>query len=220
MILCSLRILLHKSFTSEASGEGQSPNSNYINLEKSHILVQKVVRDSLDKLSKEDIPDRSIRWELGSCWVQHLQKQETPAENSSKMSGGDKKSEPVVKGLGKKFKMLKNRERKPNSSSCVDDNVENNSKVSSTNDESTAAELHNAESESETELRKIIPKEAYLRLRETGTGLHTKVSYVIFSRQKLHFCLNKETTNWRLERPLTNLPYLSTNLPYLSTYIL
>lgn len=170
----SLRVLLQKPFTSEASGDGQSPQSNFNSFDKSQVLVQKVVRDSLDKLGNEARRDRTIRWELGSCWVQHLQKQETPAEDSSKSPAEDNKSDPLVKGLGKQFKMLKKRERKSNGSYSTDYNDENNSKVTGANDENSVAELNDMESETNAELRKVIPEEAYVRLRETGTGLHTK----------------------------------------------
>lgn len=189
IILCSLRVLLHKPFASEASGEGQSPQSNFTSFDKSQVLVQKVVRDSLDKLGNEARPDRSIRWELGSCWVQHLQKQETPAEESSKSPAKDNKSDPLVKGLGKQFKMLKKRERKSNSSSSTEYNDENNNKVTGADDESSVAELNTVDSETKTELSKIIPEEAYVRLRETGTGLHTKVSYII-NRPQLYCNIN------------------------------
>ncbi|KAL3511915.1 hypothetical protein ACH5RR_024632 [Cinchona calisaya] len=170
----SLRVLLHKSFTSESSGEGQSPNSDYSNVDKSRCIVRKIVKDSLSKLGNEAMPDRSIRWELGSCWVQHLQKQETPAEHSSKDREDDNKAERVVKGLGKQFKMLKKRERKPNSSNSTEEKEENSSGASSSNTKSSIAELNNAESECGTELRNIITEEAYQRLKESGTGLHLK----------------------------------------------
>ncbi|KAL3528895.1 hypothetical protein ACH5RR_008217 [Cinchona calisaya] len=168
----SLRVLLHESFTSESSGEGQSPKSDCTNLEKSSCIVQKVVKDSLSKLADEATPDRTIRWELGSSWVQHLQKQETAAESSSKNLEDDNKTEPVVKGLGKQFQMLKKRERKPNNSINAEENEESG-RVSCSNNIGIA-ELHTADSECGTELRNIIPEEAYQRLKESGTGLHLK----------------------------------------------
>ncbi|XP_027167520.1 protein TSS isoform X2 [Coffea eugenioides] len=169
----SLRILLHKSFTSESSGEGQSRNSHYCNFEKSRCIVRKIVEDSLSKLADEAMHDRTIRWELGSCWVQHLQKQETPTENSSKNKEDDNKVEPVVKGLGKQFKMLKKRERKPNSSSSIEENEESGG-VSGSNTKSSIDELNSNDSECGNELRNIISEEAYQRLKESGTGLHLK----------------------------------------------
>lgn len=179
MVCCSLRALLHKSIISESSGGGQSPKSDYANIEKSQFLVRKIVKDSLSNLGNGATRDRSIRWELGSCWVQHLQKQETSVENSSKKDQDDSKNEPVVKGLGKQFKMLKKRGRKPNSLSSTEDNDENSCTVSSSNIKSSTGELNNVESECAPQLRNILPEEAYQRLKETGTGLHLKVSGTI-----------------------------------------
>ncbi|KAA8540510.1 hypothetical protein F0562_024571 [Nyssa sinensis] len=138
----SLRVLLHESRSAELSGGCQSPQTDLGDLEVSKCLLRKVVKESLSNLAvKPTVSERSIRWELGSCWVQHLQKQETSTNNSSKSPEDDNKVEPVVKGLGKQFKMLKKREKKPSSASGA-------------------------------ELKKLIPEEAFLRLEETGTGLH------------------------------------------------
>lgn len=61
-----------------------------------------------------NISTRPLRWELGSSWVQHLEKQEGSIKNSSKDSvDGD--ADQVVKGLGKQFKSLKKRGKLPSS---------------------------------------------------------------------------------------------------------
>lgn len=169
--LNSLRILLPKSCTTASSGGSHSPHSNVFDIETSRCLVHKVIKDSLSKL--EDKPEGSdtlIRWELGSCWVQHLQKQETPADDTSKNPKEDK-AETVVRGLGKEFKMLKKREKM---SGCVDDNEEIDFKTSSLNVEQCIGEPGNNESISEAELKNFITEEAFLRLKESGTCLHLK----------------------------------------------
>ncbi|GMH24695.1 hypothetical protein Nepgr_026538 [Nepenthes gracilis] len=82
-----------------------------------------IIKDSLTKLEEEKpMEDETpIRWELASCWVQHLQKPDSSTDNNSKGAGID--PEPAVKCLGKEFKLLRKREKKPSStcaSACKD----------------------------------------------------------------------------------------------------
>jgi protein TIF31 len=143
----SLRVLLPKSSTAESRDSCNVQN-----------LVREVTKQSLSKLEEEvSVSERSIRWELGSCWVQHLQKQETSEDKDSKKAEKDK-NEPAVKGLGKQFKMLKKREI---------DCEEIDSKV-----ESSSLEDLNKESISESDIKKFVNEEAFSRLKENGTGLH------------------------------------------------
>ncbi|GMQ08986.1 hypothetical protein CsSME_00052497 [Camellia sinensis var. sinensis] len=171
----SLRVLLHESCSAELSGGGQSPQSKLDDLETSRCLARRVIEESLRTLEEKPASsERTIRWELGSCWVQHLQKRETPNDNSSKSSQDNSKADLEVKGLGKQFKMLRKREKNPNSVRNKDDNEENDSRVSGLNVGSSMAELNNGESNSEVELKKFISEESFLRLKGTGTGLHLK----------------------------------------------
>ncbi|XP_015870545.3 protein REDUCED CHLOROPLAST COVERAGE 3 isoform X1 [Ziziphus jujuba] len=169
--LNSLRVLLHK-FNAE-SPIGSPPDLD--SLEASRCLVRGVIKESLKKLEdKPDIPERSIRWELGSCWVQHLQKQDTETENNSKNPGNDNDAELAVKGLGKKFKLLKKREKKTGdqSNTC---NMEELDVSSSSHEGLVKEELNNAEEfSSEADLKELISEDAFLRLKETGTNLHLK----------------------------------------------
>ncbi|RYQ83326.1 hypothetical protein Ahy_B10g101972 isoform A [Arachis hypogaea] len=49
--------------------------SNLDDSDSSKYLVRKKVQESLENLKEEAVvPKRSIRWELGSSWIQHLQK--------------------------------------------------------------------------------------------------------------------------------------------------
>ncbi|KAL4584573.1 hypothetical protein LXL04_009176 [Taraxacum kok-saghyz] len=145
----SLRALLPNSRDVELSEQG--------NLESPRCLVKRVIKESLTNLEKSEASGKPIRWELGSCWVQHLQKQETSSGDNNSLS--EDKPATVVKGLGKQFKMLKKREK--NSS---DDSTE----------ESSVSESDIKESNSESELTQLIPEDAFLRLKESGTGLHLK----------------------------------------------
>lgn len=164
----SLRVLLLKSNGAEVSG-GQLPRSDLGNFEISRDLVRRVTKESLSKLEDSEVSGRSIRWELGSCWVQYLQKQEMPSDNGSEPNGD--KAEQEVKGLGKQFKLLKKREKKQNGSS-LEDNEDIDSRLSTITSESRTVELNTGKSN--CELEKLLPEDAFLRLKESGTGLHLK----------------------------------------------
>ncbi|XWS11769.1 hypothetical protein CRYUN_Cryun37aG0028600 [Craigia yunnanensis] len=171
----SLRVLLHKSCTAELTGGGQSRQSDLKDSEASRCLVQRVLKESLTKLGeKSDAPERSIRWELGSCWVQYLQKQETSTESTSKGPGNDPEAEPAVKGLGKQFKFLKKRDKKPSNVSSTVDKEENDSQSCSMDVKSNLGQQSIGESSSDMELKNLISEEAFSRLEESGTGLHLK----------------------------------------------
>ncbi|KAH9666975.1 tetratricopeptide repeat (TPR)-like superfamily protein [Citrus sinensis] len=163
----SLRLVLQKSFSAESARGDQLPLCNLDNSEAFRNLVRRVIKQSLAKLELEPTAsERSIRWELGSCWVQHLQKQETPTDTKSTRSGDDIKTEHAVKGLGKQFKFLKKRENRPN--------------LVGNGRQQSIGELN-----CEMELKKLISEESFLRLKETGTGLHSKVleSQICFAFQ-------------------------------------
>ncbi|KAF3450909.1 hypothetical protein FNV43_RR06998 [Rhamnella rubrinervis] len=165
----SLRIPLHK-FNTDLSG-GSQPD--FDSLEISKCLVRGVIRTSLKTLEdKLDTSERSIRWELGSCWVQHLQNQESQTDNHSKNSGNGNEAEAAVKGLGKKFKLLKKREKKSGGES--NDMEELDASSSSLHVGFDNGEQNNGEFSSEADLKKLISEDAFLRLKETGTGLHLK----------------------------------------------
>ncbi|XP_011073390.1 protein TSS [Sesamum indicum] len=165
----SLRVMLNQPCAGSAV-RGQNLQPNLMDLGTSRCLVQKVIKDSLTKLNDNPATAEScIRWELGSCWVQHLQKQEKPAHNSSGSHKEDNKVETVVKGLGKEFKMLKKREKKISSAS---EEEESDAGSSSLNTENNSE--GNKICESDSELLKYVPEDAFLRLKDTGIGLHTK----------------------------------------------
>ncbi|KAH9667053.1 hypothetical protein KPL70_020885 [Citrus sinensis] len=140
----SLRLVLQKSFSAESARGDQLPLCNLDNSEAFRNLVRRVIKQSLAKLELEPTAsERSIRWELGSCWVQHLQKQETPTDTKSTRSGDDIKTE--------------------NDNGPCSMNVGGNGRQQS-----------NGELNCEMELKKLISEESFLRLKETGTGLHSK----------------------------------------------
>lgn len=179
----SLRALLSNARDVELSGS-QSPQYEQGNSESSMCLVRKVIKESLTNLEKSTDAVKPIRWELGSCWVQHLQKQEAPAGDKAETPNEDK-AETLVKGLGKQFKSLKKREKKQKDADCSDDTEESN-----LGQESSVGEQDSQESNTDPELKKLIPEEAFLRLKESGTGLHLKVCSSVLKSEDINFtCL-------------------------------
>lgn len=148
----SLRYLLHNPSKCEQSEEQLSP-SHPKGLECSRSLVRRIIKESICKFEEdnETKDEAPIRWELASSWIQHLQK-----DSTCNKSDGD---ENAVKGLGKEFKLLKKREKKQ---TPLEENQESDSCFES------------GESPTETELEKLLPHDAFLRLRESDTGLHLK----------------------------------------------
>ncbi|XP_027344762.1 protein TSS isoform X2 [Abrus precatorius] len=171
----SLRHLLHKSGTESSEGT-LSSLSNLDDLNASKYLVRKVVQECIEKIKEEpSVSKRSIRWELGSCWMQHLQKQETSTDNSSKKNKEDGNDvEEAVKGLGKQFKFLKRREKKSSNLDGADSVEQNDSIPGNMNFTADNVELNNGDLNNSNELEKLLSKEAFLRLQESGTGLHMK----------------------------------------------
>lgn len=171
---CSLRLLLQK-FSSDTSMEGQGfsePDEG----KAAHSLVQRVLRDSLMSLEKTaEATESPIRWELGSSWMQHLQKQDSSSTEVLQNGSDGAPEELPVKGLGKQFEPLKKIKKKTDPSGK---NPAIPKKDPSENCEVDAVDLEKSrqsEPNEEAELLKLLPEEAFLRLKDSGTGLHLKV---------------------------------------------
>ncbi|KAK1414035.1 hypothetical protein QVD17_29773 [Tagetes erecta] len=153
----SLRMLLHKSSTSSPSGSED--------LQSAKVLVKKVLEESLQKLEEEDSKNtKSIRWELGACWVQHLQNQASGKSDSK--TAAEAKLEPAVKGLGKG--LLKEIKKKSDDKSSK---VEQEVATSNKSDDGGNKEL---DEEKEMMWKSLVSEAAYLQLKESDTGLHLK----------------------------------------------
>ncbi|KAL0316553.1 UNVERIFIED_CONTAM: protein TSS [Sesamum radiatum] len=167
----SLRMLLHKSATPQSS----SPVQRILNvdIEESNTtrpLVKRVLGESLLRLQEEESkPTKSIRWELGACWVQHLQNQASGKNESKKNE--EAKVEPAVKGLGKNGGLLKELKKKPDDRSNKSDS---NKELSGDDSSDVNKEDGKQDEEKEIMWRKLLPEAAYLRLKESETGLHLK----------------------------------------------
>ncbi|XP_049415053.1 protein REDUCED CHLOROPLAST COVERAGE 2 isoform X2 [Solanum stenotomum] len=165
----SLRMLLHKSSTPQPSSQVHKLQGTDVeDVLATKSLVRQVLSESMQKLQEEDSKQvKSIRWELGACWVQHLQNQASGKVESKKTD--EAKVEPAVKGLGKHGGLLKEIKKKSDDKS---------SKASSGNEASSGdankKELEKLDEEMEILWKKVLPEAAYLRLKESETGLHLK----------------------------------------------
>ncbi|KAJ9557794.1 hypothetical protein OSB04_012408 [Centaurea solstitialis] len=165
----SLRMLLHTSSTPISSGTVQRIQGGDVEeLHSAKVLVRKVLEESLHKMQEEDSTNtKSIRWELGACWVQHLQNQANGKSDSK--TAAEAKVEPAVKGLGKG--LLKEIKKKTDDKSSK---AEQEVATSNKSDDGGNGEAAKVEEEKETMWRKLLPEAAYLRLKESDTGLHLK----------------------------------------------
>ncbi|KAM7472897.1 hypothetical protein LguiA_011080 [Lonicera macranthoides] len=164
----SLRMLLHKPSTPQSSPVQRLQSADFEDLLSTRSLVRKVLDESLSKLQGEETKHtKSIRWELGACWVQHLQNQASAKTDSKKTE--EPNVEPAVKGLGKSGGLLKEIKKKSEEKSIKSEL----GKEIAVNISDTC----NKKEDEEKEMiwRKVLPEAAYLRLKESETGLHLKV---------------------------------------------
>ena len=173
-----MRLLLHKG----AASDNQQPVklsefTESQRLNASQTFVEKLLEGSLTKLQEEHVKqDNFVRWELGACWIQHLQDQRN-TEKDKKPSVQKKKDEMKVQGLGTPLRSLKNKKQQEFSQVPTD-----NSMLSSNGSEhelpSTETQPGISLSDNELELKRILSDAAFTRLKESDTGLHQKVAYV------------------------------------------
>ncbi|KAK1322535.1 Clustered mitochondria protein [Acorus calamus] len=182
----SLRMLLHKGPTSENGKAINSKGSEHEQIEVAEGFVKRVLEESLKKLQKEEpSQDAFTRWELGACWIQHLQDQST-AEKDKKQSGNKEKkqsgqkikNDSKVEGLGKPLRILKNAKAKSNgkNSEMVSEDGRSPHEAGCEDDKSPSMESPGATKATENELilKQLLPDAAFVRLKESGTGLHCK----------------------------------------------
>ncbi|CAI9098597.1 OLC1v1035273C1 [Oldenlandia corymbosa var. corymbosa] len=165
----SLRMLLHQTSTPQSACPIQRSNiSDVDELRASRSLVRKILSESLLRLQGMDNKrTKSIRWELGACWVQHLQSQ----SKTDAGKGDEAKVEPAVKGLGKNGGLLKDIKKKS------DDRIsksEVKKDTASDGSDMCKKEMEKLEEEKETMWKELLPETSYRRLKESETDLHLK----------------------------------------------
>ncbi|XP_007051554.2 PREDICTED: protein TSS isoform X1 [Theobroma cacao] len=170
----SLRLLLHKTTSSELN-KPAAPSQvlEHEELNASQVLVERLLQESLAKLEEEELAQKPfVRWELGACWIQYLQDQNS-TEKDKKPSGEKPKNEMKVEGLGTPLRSLKNKKKSDDNmgsgnSTSHPDAVEN---VAAASKESR---LETSSKDDELVLKRKLSEEAFARLKESDTGLHRK----------------------------------------------
>lgn len=121
---------------------------------------------------------RVIRWELGSSWLQHLQKKDSPTSENGKGNAIKADKEPAVKGLGKHFEQLRKIKKKEcNIEGSSSDKEESNSSCSPMNGMQESDKIAVDEMMKGTDISKLMSEDAFFRLKSLGAGLHEKVIY-------------------------------------------
>ncbi|KAF6140786.1 hypothetical protein GIB67_042199 [Kingdonia uniflora] len=173
----SLRLLLHKRPTSE---HNRTPTklSESEELSTTLTFVEGLLEESLSKLQKEEANgDIFVRWELGACWIQHLQDQSN-ADKDKKPSTEKAKNETKVEGLGKPLKFLKNSKNKSdgsNAKTLTEDGKSPGDAIGENSKSSTVeSQIDTKSGENELSLKSILSDAAFTRLKESETGLHRK----------------------------------------------
>lgn len=180
LAFCSLRLVLHENATTELNK--QTPQVlECEELGSSQAFVERLFEHSLEKLQEEETEkDAFVRWELGACWIQHLQDQKK-TEKEKKPSNEKTKNEMKVEGLGTPLKSLKSRKKNSDGSTTELKMVNVSSTTDELKDEAVKAinemesQLDTGASENELLLRTTLSDAAFTRLKESETGLHTKV---------------------------------------------
>ncbi|XP_065027661.1 protein REDUCED CHLOROPLAST COVERAGE 3-like isoform X1 [Musa acuminata AAA Group] len=170
----SLRVLLRRSSTTEPSG-GRQSSSDANDMSSARSLVRRVLGDSLRKFQK--LPhsmERSIRWELGASWLQHLQQKDNSVTVEPKDNSKDSSTEPIVKGLGKQFEQLKRIKKKTENAGTISENEDLSSNDKVARKTADSEELKQSDLEEAEEIRKFLPEEAFHHLKDSKTGLHKK----------------------------------------------
>lgn len=148
-------------------------------LRASQGVVERLLEESLRNLEEEQPGGgQFLRWELGACWIQHLQDQKN-SEKDKKPSSEKSKNEMKVEGLGTPLKSLKNKKKDGNNQRTQSESLKSQSDAvigDAENAASPSVELTEAEAiENELALKSILSDASFARLKESETGLHRKV---------------------------------------------
>ncbi|KAJ6799447.1 protein TSS [Iris pallida] len=185
----SLRLLLHKSHTTSTEHKMRSNHIQRSKLEElttAPVVAETLLRESLAKLEEDESDSKVfIRWELGACWIQHLQDQSNTekdkkhvGDRNKKQTGEKSRTETKVEGLGKPLKILRNPKKQSDASeeSGLFDNKKLSDKVNVGESKSSLMECKEESKVTENEclLKDLLPDPAFTRLKESETGLHLK----------------------------------------------
>nr|CAB3488465.1 unnamed protein product [Digitaria exilis] len=172
----SLRIPLPRITNPETVVCNQYPSPKSHASNPARKLARTVLEDSLRKLdSMPSKNPRVIRWELGSSWLQHLQKKDSPTSENDKGNAIKADKEPAVKGLGKHFEQLRKIKKKEcNIEGSSSEKEESNNSCSAMNGMQESDKIAVDETIKGTDISKLISDDAFFRLKSLGAGLHEK----------------------------------------------
>ncbi|KAG0527764.1 hypothetical protein BDA96_06G261700 [Sorghum bicolor] len=172
----SLRIPLLRVIHPETVVSNQHPSPKSHASNSARKLARKILEDSLIKLdSMPSINSRIIRWELGSSWLQQLQKKDSPASENGKGNATKADKEPSVKGLGKHFEQLRKIKKKEcNIEGSSSEKEECNSNCSSMNGTQVSDKIAVDETNKGADISELMSEDAFFRLKSLGAGLHEK----------------------------------------------
>jgi protein TIF31 len=176
-LFSSLRIPLLRVIHPETVVSNQHPSPKSHASNSARKLARKILEDSLIKLdSMPSINSRIIRWELGSSWLQQLQKKDSPASENGKGNATKADKEPSVKGLGKHFEQLRKIKKKEcNIEGSSSEKEECNSNCSSMNGTQVSDKIAVDETNKGADISELMSEDAFFRLKSLGAGLHEKV---------------------------------------------
>ncbi|KZV15077.1 clustered mitochondria protein [Dorcoceras hygrometricum] len=177
----SLRLLLHENEIRKQNKLSQNSLLKCDDVYSSQAFVERILDESLSKLQEEEThTDAFVRWELGACWVQHIQDQKK-TEKEKNTAHDKTKNELKVEGLGTPLKSLKSKKKTSDKSIAVLQTENFKSTADEVKYESEKTVKIVAESqfgpetpESELVLQTLLSNAAFSRLKESETGLHTK----------------------------------------------
>ncbi|CAM0905756.1 unnamed protein product [Alopecurus aequalis] len=185
----SLRMLLNEA---SATGEKKIPTQSHRQeeLTAAQTFAENLLKESLQNLEEQETDKQSfMRWELGACWVQHLQDQKKSDKEKKQGAEKEKKKtvdrtmkETKIEGLGKPLKALKHSKNTvdaPEKGSASGNKIlsDGTSSVESQKVRPQSVELPQGDciaSENESLLKDALPNSAFTRLKDSETGLHQK----------------------------------------------
>eukprot|EP00897_Mesotaenium_endlicherianum_P009525 jgi/Mesen1/8600/ME000005S08562 len=227
----SLRTLLHRhppSPTATWQCCKEAPGA----LEQAEGFVTRILTESLGQLEKEEAGvDPFLRWELGACWLQHLQ---NPPTSSGKGEGGDTieegkatandnipgKSRPDGEADGAAAATATAPAADSEAKAAVGDSSIASNLEADVEDGGAGVELradvHEGESKAEEEgggalpeaqaaLRDMLGAEAFQRLKDSKTGLHEKSVEELLAGARLFY---HETALPKLAAQSEKLPHV------------
>ncbi|MCO5611354.1 hypothetical protein L7F22_065607 [Adiantum nelumboides] len=170
----SLRLLLHQGLpTLTGHSHGSRQPTDLDDTQFSRQIVDNVLKDNLtDLLNADQCTDEFLRWELGACWVQHLQTQ-AAAQKAEAEGAKSNATEGSAKNLGSSKNGKPSKQNPARGQRIVACEPHSQAETGAAISESLQNELKSSDSE-DCALRGLLSEATFKRLKDTETGLHRK----------------------------------------------